>query len=267
MVRYSITKRVGGPETFPHRLSNLRSLFTLVSLVSSLSSTLVGQAPNHCFGPFDPTEAPDSAKFDVSTLAPLRWSIEPGFGLRDDGRGPFIHGRGGEFGVLYRMPKLQACLGRDRCGSQRRFIQLDLSQPVAASGAEARGIVASVGGAGGQVWVFHGVGKTGVADFRDIPKSQTVSGGRLLIFFSTGDERFVLVAGAIGETQCGGFPISAFLGGEGTTQPLISRISDTEWLITLPRNSIARLWKWAGENSLPLGTYLFSARVRIGFRQ
>lgn len=163
-----------------------------------------------------------------------------GLGIRGDGRGPYRAGVDRVETYLENSGIRLYPHGRgDSSDEDRRSVTLNLDRPL--SGAQKYGtreIDALV-----VHWTQDNQGRV-IAGLLDMPIGTVELSERLEIFVSLGSRRHILRFGELDVTHCWS---AAFLDGSGTTQPVIERISETEWIVHLPDRAIGRLAEWFGQ--------------------
>ena len=198
-----------------------------------------------------------------------------GCSLRGDGLGPYKDQKdsalvvaGMSFGIMAwgqaeELNELNLKQKPDPTLPKARSLLFDLSRPVASSGAMALG---SVKDAMGRIFVFwkhdHSEDpntKEMIHCFVDTVRGQTVDSTRVEMWLRINGKRHVL---QMGPWVMGEFSPRVRIGGEGTSQAKITRISETSWAIAAPKGSVARLWNYADiQHPIDKGLYYFDFRI------
>jgi hypothetical protein len=204
---------------------------------------------------------------------------DSGQSLRSDGRGPYVSGFDGV--VVGRGQGLnlfvQGCpseeQARRRCrnteakmipfgGPPRRSILVDLRQPVASSGATARGIVRDPEGIVRVFWRRDSTTREIFPVGGMAVSGETQPVQRVQIEFVLDGRPHLLQFGPWAQGEFN--DIAPVIKGNGTTAAAIRRPSSTEWIVTSGAGSVGRLWDM-GDPRQPAdrGLYRFTFSVRV----
>lgn len=194
---------------------------------------------------------------------PVAFLVEDARGtLRGDAGGPYRHGEEGvqsSHGAAYNL-RLQS----PRDSTQRaRVLVFDLTRPVPGSGAVPLGEIRDPNG---RFHSFYMIDADSVIwNTQDVPIGTTVLSDRTQMNFSINGVPHLLQMGPWSLGDCGeGYARGGRLHGIGTTQAHISRISGSEYTITAPPGSVARLWDHHNpEAPVDRGLYYVQFRARL----
>ena len=203
--------------------------------------------------------------------------VRPGYSLAPDGVGPYAHGiEGVRAFAVYAItfctdPRSCTTLpeGQPAAPSQRA-VQIDLSAPVAGSGAKSLSVLRSTAANFGAFWgqdmkertVYNGREGPVIRSVLDMPVGSTIESERIEIRFFLNDTQHILqfgpwTAGQYQDSQGGRH-------GEGTTRGTITRVSERTWRIRSGTDSVGRLWNNRDASSpVNFGLYRFSYEVQF----
>lgn len=191
--------------------------------------------------------------------------LEDGHALASDGRGPYSEGsetrvqaraamsiwawrytesRGNKPDPTATAPKL-------------RSLTFDLDHPVEGRGGQRLGIVNDPLGRFHAMWKREG---NRLLNFTLTPIHQSVMSERVEMWVFADGHQYVL---QMGPWAMGEFSARQGVSGEGTSQATITRESETEWVISVPEGSVARLSNYDDPNNpQDKGLYYFDFMVR-----
>lgn len=221
-----------------------------------------------------PTPAMNCVHRTAGDQEPGAVLIESGaFALRDDRRGPYKHGTNNvraSHGTATNL--LLSASGREGqpgigvippAGPNPRMLEIDLSRPVAGSGARALGVVRDHAASFHTFYMWDA--QRVIWNTRDIPVGSTVQSDRTEIAFQIRGvwHRLQMGPWAIGDCR-EPYAKGASIHGTGTTPVSIERISGSDFVVSAPTSSRGRLWRYS-DPARPedLGLYEFSFRMRI----
>lgn len=102
----------------------------------------------------------------------------------------------------------------------------------------------------------------------DLPVGGSVSSQRTEVFTTIDDKKYLLRFGNMDVSVC--WPGDAPVSGEGTTEPVLIRTSEKEWILDIPRGGRGRLSEmfgtpvnFQGGGFIDRGLYEVSARIRF----
>jgi len=199
-----------------------------------------------------------------------------GFSLRSDGIGAYRADSTNSL-VVEGHYGIALCMARSVCSTLPesppskpgdRSVFLDLSHPVAGSGAVDRGVIRSANANFGAFWgqdttrkaTYNGRLGWGIRSLLDLPIDSTIRSERVELRFFIDGAQHVLQFGpwVAGQYQ----PRQGPFHGNGTSRGLVSHTARDRWVIRSRPSSIGRLW----DNSDPthprdLGLYSFTYEV------
>lgn len=151
-----------------------------------------------------------------------------------------------------------------------RALVLDLSAPVIASGAKNLGVIRSAPANFGAFWgqdttqraVINGREGWIIRSVLDMDVGRTIESERVEIRFFRNGVQHILQFGpwTAGQYQ----PSQGAFTGDGTTPGRITRVSETQWLVTSGAESLGRLWdNHDPSHPTDLGLYRFSYDVQF----
>jgi hypothetical protein len=195
--------------------------------------------------------------------------VEDGHALIADGRGPYTEGvdearvqSRGAMSIwswrytdsLSNRPDLKAR------APKIRSLKYDFDHPVAGSGSAQLGVISD------QVGRFHAFWKRdtenrSIASFILTPVGETVTTDRVEMWVMVNGKQHVL---QMGPWAMGEFSARSAVSGTGTTRATIRRESRTDWIISAPRGSIARLNEYDDiQHPIDRGLFYFDFSIRV----
>jgi hypothetical protein len=147
--------------------------------------------------------------------------------------------------------------------SRTRSLTFDLTHPLPASGAQSLGVFSD---SSAEFHTFFFLDRNHrVWNTRDIPVGATVTSSRTEFVFNHDGKTFHFHFGPWALGVCNEtYETAGRINGLGTTQPDITRISVSDYLVTLPPGSIGRLWEYPAKGvAKDRGLYSYEFVVRI----
>jgi hypothetical protein len=169
--------------------------------------------------------------------------VEDGHALASDGKGPYAEGpdarvqaRGGMSIWSWRYTDNRGNKQDPSATAPKvRSLKFDLDHPVPNSAAQPLGIISD------PIGRFHALWKrenNRLFNFTITPIGQSVQSDRIEMWVFTGGHQYVL---QMGPWAMGEFSDRKGVAVDGTSQATITRTSDSAWIISAPKGSIARL--------------------------
>ena len=204
---------------------------------------------------------------------------DSGRSLQSDGRG--VYHNPGQGGVATISSAIVVCSDRRTCTTlpeslpatpSARAMSINLSQPVAGSGATNLGVVTSTAANFGAFWAqdssrhrwFDCTEHPYIRSLRDLPTDSTVQSDRIELRFFLGSVQHILQFGpwTAGQYQTKQGPYD----GRGTTPGTITRTSGETWTIRSSERSVGRLWDNRDPaHPIDLGLYAFPFDVHVRY--
>lgn len=180
-------------------------------------------------------------------------------GLSSDGRGPYVTDIDGVRYSFVVLGHMNLALTEAASAGVARSLTLDLSAPVAGSGAVALGRIAIRGGSNSLYTAWERVGDH-QRSLLHIPVGKTVQAAQINVSFHLDGRFHVLQMGpqALGHCHQNGTRVH----GAGTSSGTIHRASPSRWVVDLPAGSVGRLFDASRTVEHAVDKGLFRVRLR-----
>lgn len=210
---------------------------------------------------------PRQAQYTNNACTPVRAVVEDGHALASDGKGPYVEAqdearvqaRGGMSIWSWRFSDgLTNKPEPNASGPKVRALRFDLDHPVEGGGGQRLGVITDPIGRLHAMWKHEG---NTLRAFTTTPVGKTVVSDRIEMWVYVKGHQYVL---QMGPWSMGLFSPRAAVSGEGTSRATIRRDSETEWVISAPKGSIARLSKY-DDHKAPkdIGLYYFDFSISV----